>query len=180
LTRSFAAPYLGLPDARPLPPCADEMPLRTPLLALLAGALAAACAPCPPDVAPAPHPGAPPAGLPVTESPLVSSLQVEPFPDSVRFVLQVTNAGEAPETLTFPTGQLYDFAVHAHGAWLWRWSAEMGFTQAVQEVTLAAGETLTFMETWRPPADAPEVLAAVAWLTSSSHPVEQSASFRLH
>jgi hypothetical protein len=156
------------------------MPLRIPLLALLTGVLAVGCAPCPPYLAPAPDPRAPRGGLPVTESPLVSSLQVEPFPDSVRFVLQVTNAGEVPETLTFPTGQSYDFAVHANGAWLWRWSAEMGFTQAVREVTLAAGETLMFMETWRPPAGTPEVLAAVAWLTSSSHPVEQSTSFRLH
>lgn len=133
-----------------------------------------AAAACAPPAAPTDVPagaGAPP--------PLVASLQVEAEPGRVRMVLQVTNAGEEPVTLTFPSGQSYDFAVHADGEWIWRWSAEMGFTQAVRGVPLAAGETLTFSETWTPSGTLPPRLTATAWLTSSSHPVEQSAEFHL-
>jgi hypothetical protein len=127
---------------------------------------------CAPHAAPAEMPGA--SGTP---PPLVSSLQVEAEPGRVRMVFQVTNAAAEPVTLTFPSGQSYDFAVHADGEWIWRWSAEMGFTQAVREVTLAAGETLTFSESWTPSGTLPPRLTATAWLTSSSHPVEQSAEF---
>jgi hypothetical protein len=132
----------------------------------------AAAAACTSHAVPSGIPGA--SGAP---PPLVSSLQVEAEASQVRMVLQVTNTAEEPVTLTFPSGQSYDFAVHADGEWIWRWSADMGFTQAVREVTLAAGETLTFSETWTPSGTLPPRLTATAWLTSSSHPVEQSTEF---
>jgi hypothetical protein len=146
------------------------MRIRALLPFLMVYGAAAACAP---HAAPADFPGA--SGAP---PPLVSSLQVEAEPGQVHLVLQVTNSAAEPVTLTFPSGQSYDFAVHADGEWIWRWSAGMGFTQAVREVTLAAGETITFSESWTPSGTLPPRLSATAWLTSSSHPVEQSVEFQ--
>jgi hypothetical protein len=146
------------------------MPLRrTPLLALCL--LAAAC----------PGPGsAPPANRANPgHAPLVASLQVETAgADSVRLVLQVTNAQAAPLAVTFPSGQSYDFAVLDGARELWRWSADMGFTQAVRTETLAPGETRSYAETWRP-GGAPRgrTLTAVARFTSSDHPVQVQAGF---
>jgi hypothetical protein len=147
------------------------MPLRILVLSLVVAAALAGCVP-PPEPAPAPVAGTVP-------PPLVASLQAEASADTVRFVLQVTNSATSPVGLTFPSGQSYDFTVYAGDTRLWRWSDEFGFTQAVREVTLAAGETLTFTEAWRPPAGTAGPLTVVARLTSSSHPVEQATTFRL-
>ena len=145
-------------------------PIRT-LLALAALALAA-CAPPPAEAPPAPASDADPAGL-------IASLTVEPGPDSVRMVLQVTNAGTAPVELAFSSGQTYDFAVQGGGREIWRWSADRGFTQALRTETLAAGETRAWAESWTPPRGTTGTLTATATLTSSSHPVERTTQFRL-
>ena len=148
---------------------------RTLPLLLAAAALAGACTrPLPP----------PPDGMPATPPPpqpaLVSSLSVETEADTVLFTLQVTNPYEAPVQVTFPSGQTYDFAVRdAAGRELWRWSAERGFTQAVQTRTLPPGTTWTFGERWTPPAATRGALTAVGRLASSSHAVERTAVFRL-
>lgn len=147
-----------------------------PLPTRLALALVAALAACVPP--PAPAPGPVEAGAPA--EPLASSLQVEAGADSVRFVLQVTNVSAAPLALVFGSGQTYDFAVRDGARELWRWSAGRGFTQAVREETLAPGETRTFAESWRPPAEARgRPLTAVARLASSTHPVERTSPFAL-
>ena len=148
-------------------------PVRAVLLAVLA--LLAACArplPLPPDgMLPPPEPPQPA---------LVSSLSVEAEGDTVVLALQVTNPYDAPVQVAFPSGQAYDFAVRdAGGRELWRWSADRGFTQAVQSRTLAPGDTWTFTERWAPPAGVRGPLTAVARLASSSHPVEHTSAFRL-
>lgn len=156
--------------------------MHTPVPGRLAAALLlalAACAPRPTADAPEANDPADPAPRAPQAGGLATSLQVETFPDSVRFVLTVTNAGTAPVTVVFPSGQSYDFVVRADGRELWRWSADMGFTQAVREVPLAPGQTQTFAESWRPPAGTGGQFTAVAQLTSSSHPVERTATFRL-
>ncbi|MBV9774512.1 MAG: hypothetical protein JO040_11215, partial [Gemmatimonadetes bacterium] len=96
---------------------------------------------------------------------LVSSLQVQPTRDSVRFVLQVTNAGTQPMALDFSSGQSFDFVVQQDGRELWRWSGDRMFTQALRSETLAAGETRTFSATWNPPAGLHGELVATGFLT---------------
>lgn len=146
-----------------------------PAILLIAVALAlAACTPVPSAEGPAPLPGAGDAA-----SPLIASLSVQPGADSVRLTLQVTNAGTTPVTLSFSSGQSYDFAVRSGGTTLWTWSADRGFIQALRSETLAAGETRTWSEGWTPPRGTSGTLTAVARLTSTSHPVERATEFRL-
>ena len=147
-------------------------------LAFAALTLLAACTP-PGAQAPAPAAGSEGGGAAAGE-PLVTTLSVEPAADSVRFLLQVTNATQGPLTLEFHSGQSFDFSVSDGGRTLWTWSAEMMFTQALRSETLAAGETRSFDASWRPPADARgRTLTATGRLTSSSHPVERTQAFRL-
>jgi hypothetical protein len=130
-----------------------------------------------------PAPGVPsgpqPDAAPVNDGPLASSLQVATFPDSVRLVLQVTNAGTAPVPLTFNSGQSADFTVSDGGRELWRWSGDMMFTQAIRNVSLAPGETRSFDATWTPPAGTHGQLTARAWLTAREVRAERSTYFTL-
>lgn len=143
--------------------------LRTPLLALVLVAAGACRAPGSPAPAPDAYRGA-----------LVSSLQVEPGADSVRFVLQVTNPTPSPVRLRFPTGQSFDFAVSDGRTEAWRWSADRSFTEALWTVTMAAGETRTYTASWRPaPALRGRRLTAVGRVTSTDHPVVRTAEFTL-
>ncbi|HVG45201.1 MAG TPA: BsuPI-related putative proteinase inhibitor [Longimicrobium sp.] len=148
-----------------------------PALAFAALTLLAACTP-PGAQAPAPAAGSDAGGG--GAGPLVSTLSVEPTADSVRLLLQVTNATQGPLTLQFRSGQSYDFTVSDEGRPLWTWSHEMMFTQALRSETLAAGETRAYSETWRPtPAQRGRLLTATARLVSTSHPVERTQTFRL-
>lgn len=110
---------------------------------------------------------------------LVLSVQAETAGDTVRFTLQVTNAGTAPVELTFPTGQTFDFVVRDGDREVWRWSQGRMFTQMLQTVTLAAGETQTYTATWAPPAGLSGNLQVFGTLTALDHRVQQGAHFRL-
>lgn len=135
--------------------------------------LLAACQPRPMNQAPGD-----PAGT-AAGGPLVSTLQAEASREGVRLSLQVTNASQATVTLQFNSGQRYDFAVRDGAREVWRWSADMGFTQALGSETLAPGETRTYAERWpADPALAGRTLTAVGRLTSRSHPVERTLEFR--
>lgn len=162
-------------DPNPPPhPMRHSVRLRGTLLLLAAGLAAAACTrPLPPDGAAAP-PSAPGAAE------LVSSLRVEAG-DTVVLTLQVTNPTAAPVTFNFSSGQTYDFVVRpaGSGSEAWRWSAERGFTQALQTLTLAPGATWTFGGRWTPPAGTRGEFTAAGRLTSSDRPVERTATFRL-
>ncbi|HEU0016529.1 MAG TPA: BsuPI-related putative proteinase inhibitor [Longimicrobium sp.] len=147
-------------------------PLFRTALAVAAAALLGGC----PPPAPTPMTDATPRAA---AGPLVSSLQVQPSRDSVRLVLQVTNAASTPLEIAFSSGQSYDFGVRAGDRDLWRWSADKGFIQMVRQETLAPGETRTYAETWTPPPGVSGELTATAWLTSSTHPVERTTVFRL-
>jgi len=147
-------------------------------LAFAALALLAACVRTQP-AAPA-GPGGGEAGAAAAGEPLVTTLSVEPTADSVRFLLQVTNATQGPLTLHFRSGQSYDFVVTDGGRTVWSWASDMMFTQALRSETLAPGETKSYTETWRPAASLRgHTLSATARLTSSSHPVERTQAFRL-
>ncbi|HST61163.1 MAG TPA: BsuPI-related putative proteinase inhibitor [Longimicrobium sp.] len=150
------------------------MPVRR-IAVLAAAVLAAACAPAAPPAgtgAPAPRQDAAPAAL-------ATSLSVETAGDTVRMTLQVTNATAGPLAVAFPSGQTYDFAVLRGSDTLWQWSANKRWTQALREETLAPGETRTYTEPWVPESPVRGELTARGWLTSSSHPVERTATIRL-
>lgn len=120
-----------------------------------------------------------PMSEPARRGSLVSSLQVEPSADSVRFVLQVTNAGTQPVPLEFSSGQSFDFVVMQGARELWRWSADRMFTQAMRSETLAPSETRTFTATWAPPAGVHGELTASGFLTARGQRAEQQTRFRL-
>lgn len=144
------------------------------LLALAAGA--AACRP-PAGAAPSAGPQLEPSRY---TGPLVSSFQVEPAADSVRFVLQLTNPTSAPVRLSFSSGMTHDFAVREGTRDVWRWSADRSFVQSLMSVQLGAGETRSYTEVWRPGAGLRgRRLTAVAWLTATNHPIQQSTAFAL-
>ncbi len=99
--------------------------------------------------------------------------------DTVRFVLQVTNVGEQPVRLEFASGQRYDFAVvDGAGAEVWRWSAGMGFVQMIGLEELAPGATLGWEEVWAAGGRS-GTFEAVAWLTSTTRPLELRTPFEL-
>jgi hypothetical protein len=152
-----------------------------PLLSAALLLLAAACAS--PAPAPEGEPSAPAgpggSGAAEGEGPLVSSLSVRTGGEGVDLLFQVTTASDEPVQVTFNSGQSYDFAVRQDGRELWRWSADMGFTMAIREVTVAPGETLEFTERWTPPAGTAGALEAEATLASSTHPLTRTAQFRL-
>ena len=65
----------------------------------------------------------------------------------------------------------------AQGREVWRWSRGRMFTQSMQNKVLAASDTLTFTETWRP--ERAGSYTAVASLLSQNYPTEQRAEFSL-
>jgi hypothetical protein len=145
--------------------------MRLPALSLLVLIAMTGCRPVG-VAAPSPHAAYP--------DPLASSLQVEAMGDSVRFVLQITNATDAPVAVTFPSAQIYDFAVREGTRSVWTWSADRSFVQSVRTITLAVGETRLNSEVWRVPAELRgRTLTAVGRLTSIDHPLERAAEFRL-
>lgn len=106
---------------------------------------------------------------------LASSLQVEVVDNDVRLVFHITNTSNRPVELEFGTGQRYDFAVRNAGGVVWHWSADRSFTQALGSETIAAGGTLKYEE--RAPIREAGSYTATAELTSSSHPIRQTAAF---
>ena len=94
----------------------------------------------------------------------------------VTFTLSMTNTLAVAATLQFSSGQQLDFQVfRADGAPVWTWSADKGFTQALDSRTLAAGETVTWSATWTPSMKGQ--LNVVGRLASSSHAARSAARF---
>ena len=148
--------------------------MRTTAARLFALAALAALAGC---AAARPEPAEPRQDAAV--GPLVPSLQVRTFADSVRFTLRVTNGSAAAVPVTFASGQSADFTVMTDGREVWRWSSDMAFTQAVRRESFAAGETRTFEATWRTPRGTAGEFVARGTLTSSDRRLEQTARFTL-
>ncbi len=65
----------------------------------------------------------------------------------VTLILEVTNH-VAAMTLTYNSGQMFDFWVEQNGLELWRWSRGRMFTQALVHRTINAGETVRFTAQW--------------------------------
>jgi hypothetical protein len=98
--------------------------------------------------------------------------------DEVEFTFHVTNSSAKRVELRFPSGKTHDVVVlDAQGREVWRWSRGRMFTQAMQNKVLAASDTLTFTESWRP--EQPGAYTAVASLLSENFPAEGRAGFSL-
>jgi Intracellular proteinase inhibitor len=108
-----------------------------------------------------------------------SSLDVAVAGDGVQFTVVVTNEGSRRVEVAFPSGQTHDVVVYdAAGNEVWRWSVGQMFTQALQDKSLDANESLHYTMRWRHPAlHGP--LVAVASLNSTNYPVEARAQFAL-
>jgi hypothetical protein len=79
----------------------------------------------------------------------------------IGLALTVYNAGNAPETLRFRTGQRADFAAYridegdgedGDDAPVWRYGAGRLFTQALGSETLEPGNSAVYETTWRDPS----------------------------
>jgi hypothetical protein len=139
---------------------------RAPSLLVLTLSLAG-CAAGAPDPTPSDAP------------PLLATVQVGTFPDSVHFVLQVTNTTDRAIELGFSSGQSFDFAVRRGDREVWRWSGDRMFTQALRSETLAPGETKRYDAGWVPGAGASGEYTVTGSLTDREYRVAQSAAFRL-
>lgn len=85
--------------------------------------------------------------------------------------LTKTNTCRHTETLTYFTGQRYEFEIRQDNRLIWRWSEGRAFSPAVQRIRVRPGETLTFTESW-PQVDSanrqvePGRYRVVAWNTA--------------
>lgn len=115
----------------------------------------------------------------MNEHHLSPTMEVKVAPESVRFVLHVTNSGATPITLDFTSSQRYDFIVETMaGETVWRWSDEMAFMQALSQATLAPGESWSMDAVWEPDTPSGEY-RAVGVLTAREHELRQETAFRL-
>jgi uncharacterized protein (DUF58 family) len=68
--------------------------------------------------------------------------------EPVEATLTLRHGGENPTRLQFTSGQRFDVLVRRGGTLVWRWSDDKAFVQVIQDLTLRAGETLTFKAVW--------------------------------
>ncbi len=69
--------------------------------------------------------------------------------ESVRLTLRLTNHGDKPLQLTFPSAKTHDVTVSDEdGRIVWQWSHDRAFAQALQERTVLAGGSLTRDVAW--------------------------------
>ncbi len=68
----------------------------------------------------------------------------------VRLMLVKINVSSRPITVTYNTGQRFDFYVRRgySGPIIWQWSDDRVFTQVSQKITLRPGETQIFRANW--------------------------------
>jgi len=69
--------------------------------------------------------------------------------ESVELTLTGRNTGNAALSVTFTSGQRFDFIVRRpRGDEVWRWSHDKAFIQVIQTAPLRPQETLMFRESW--------------------------------
>ena len=94
----------------------------------------------------------------------------------VTLTLTVSNPSAIPATIDFSSGQRCDFTISdaSTGTPLWRWGADMLFTQALSAETIPARGTLVYSAEWKPPANGDYV--ATGSLVSRSHRASAKAT----
>lgn len=63
---------------------------------------------------------------------------------ATQFTYNVHNSGDAPETLAFSTGQRYEYEIYKGNELVKRYSDGMSFTQAMEDIVVEPGETVSF------------------------------------
>ena len=110
---------------------------------------------------------------------LPSSLGVTTDGDSVALTFRASNDTLPELAIGFRSGQRYDFEIYtADGELLWRWSDRMAFTAVLGDMTLRRGESLTYVERWKPASATPRDYVAVAWLASYNVRASSRVAFR--
>lgn len=110
---------------------------------------------------------------------LAASMEVKVSASAVRLILHVTNSGEAPVDLTFPSSQRHEFVVTTpSGEEVWRWSEGMAFMQALSSDTLAPGESWHMEAIWDPGERRGEFVA-IGELTARDRDLRQRTTFEL-
>jgi hypothetical protein len=67
----------------------------------------------------------------------------------VEVALHVRNAGSAPVSIIFSSGQHFDLVVRRpRGDEVWRWSHDKAFIQVFETATLRPGDVLAYQVTW--------------------------------
>jgi hypothetical protein len=80
----------------------------------------------------------------------------------------VKNASDSTAHVKFNDAQQYDIRVwDSNDALVWRWGADKAFAQSLGTRMLAPGESVTYVEHWKPTSAGN--YHAMAYLTSSSH-----------
>jgi hypothetical protein len=69
-----------------------------------------------------------------------------------RLAIRLHNNTGQTEVIDFPTGQQYDFWVTQEGEEVWRWSDDLGFTQATSSLEVPPQDAVTLAEFWVPEA----------------------------
>ncbi|MCZ7664531.1 MAG: BsuPI-related putative proteinase inhibitor [Thermoleophilia bacterium] len=93
-------------------------------------------------------------------------------PGNVAWLLDVTNALSTPLTLRFNDGQLGEVVLRRNGAEAYRWSEGKVFTQALQEIALAPGETRAISLNDELSLE-PDIYDVTAWVTAESPALPQ-------
>ena len=79
-----------------------------------------------------------------TDGVLMQELTVEEKNGKYVVTFEVTNLTDSPYIVKHKTGQCYEMAIlNEHGKVMERWSSDISYTQAVQEETYPAKETVT-------------------------------------
>ena len=80
--------------------------------------------------------------------------------EEIELFLEITYNGSETVTLNFNSGQQYDFYIlSSEETELWRWSDGKGFTQALTELVIPAGETFAVTEVWDQTLPGDEIIA---------------------
>ena len=85
----------------------------------------------------------------------------------VAFPIDITNATDATQPLTFTSGQRAEVTLSQDGEELYRWSSGFGFTAAIEERFLEAGERFGTVITDDPIDLPPGEYDAKAWVTAT-------------
>lgn len=107
--------------------------------------------------------------------PLVGHLAATRAAAGIAIRFTVTNDGDDPVELTFPSALQADIVVADGDHEVWRWSDDRAFVQVVTTETLGPGESLTVEETC--PAPGPGEYIVEATLLATNADVDERIVF---
>ncbi|RKX44341.1 MAG: hypothetical protein DRP38_09510, partial [Thermotogae bacterium] len=89
--------------------------------------------------------------------------------ETVNISVSVTNVGNQPINLTFPTAKTGDFSIiDSDGTEVYRWSEGKYFIQVITTLTIKPKETVTLLtDEWKPLTEGTYTIRA--WLETTPH-----------